>query len=98
MLGAILFLSPVTVRLSFALCFMGFCWLVFSDGRDATVAPLHCGLEEHWSGSWESWDLFQTLPLVCLERGQSISFVWALCFLLEGWDRIPGASSSAFRD
>lgn len=52
MLGAILFLSPVTVRLSFALCFMGFCWLVFSDGRDATVAP-----PSLWFGRALVWEL-----------------------------------------
>lgn len=39
------------------------------------------------------------LPLIiCFERGQSISFVLALCFLLKGWDGIQGANSSAFRD
>lgn len=39
------------------------------------------------------------LPLIiCFERGQSISFVWALCFLLKGWDGIQRANSNTFRD
>lgn len=35
-----------------------------------------CDLEEYWSGSWGSWDLFKTLPLICSELGWSVSFVW----------------------
>ena len=55
-----------------------FVFVFFPDGRMLLWFPLHCGLEAHWSGSWGSWNLFQTLPLICFGPGQSVSFVWAL--------------------
>lgn len=84
MLGPIrgsLSLSPAS-RTLFLTVLPDFYSYSFPMARRPLWLSLCCGSEEHWSGGWEGWGLFQTLRLLSSDLGQSDSFVWVLGFLL----------------